>query len=464
MPQSEPCSATPPSAVADVRDAGLGRELALDARRRLAPAARRYNRSSPAATLNVTIDSVRSPRSTRATFARLCVNNAASTSSSIDSAICDVASAKRKRPRFLPPNARALPPCSARTGSVATSFAIGSSANTSVASAAIAKAAATAREVQADAAGRRGPAAPTRRSRAARRSATGKLATAAQAGEQQRFDGQERDEPATARRRATRARRSRRCARRRARTSGSRGSRSRSAGSSPSPRKTPRAASARAWGPGSGRAHRTRATGSSRETPRCRTRRATRAAASRAPRRRRRSRGTSRSSAACACSSETPGSQRARTRRRNRRAGPRSAVSRPTGNHSSVNGAKTSGRAPGVVPTKPRGATPTIVSGWPPTTSVLPSTAGIRGVRRLPIIIGEHDGRRRAVARRPARRARGRAPARRRAPRKIAARDEHAEPGAVLPSRPRLAWIDAARRQARRTAPRRARGRGTSDS
>ena len=123
------------------------------------------------------------------------MNNAASTSSSIDNAICDVASAKRKRPRFLPPNARALLPCSARTGSVATSFEIGSSANTSVASTAIAKAAATARGSRLDAAG-----AQARRlqrvDRAQHAERDGQARDRCEAREQQRFDGQERDEPA----------------------------------------------------------------------------------------------------------------------------------------------------------------------------------------------------------------------------------------------------------------------------
>ena len=170
-------------------------KLALDRVERLRLPLDANSRSSSGITLKVTIDSVRSPRSTRAMFARLCVNNAASTSSSIDNAICDVASAKRNRPRFLPPNARALPPCSARTGSVATSFDIGNSANTSVASTAIAKAAATARGSKLDAAG-----AQARRLQRVDRSQhaerDGQARDGREAREQQRFDGQERDEPA----------------------------------------------------------------------------------------------------------------------------------------------------------------------------------------------------------------------------------------------------------------------------
>ena len=69
--------------------------------------ARASSRSSSGINLKVTIDSVRRPKSTRAMLTRLCVNNAASTSNDIDNAICAVASVKRNRPRFLPPNARA---------------------------------------------------------------------------------------------------------------------------------------------------------------------------------------------------------------------------------------------------------------------------------------------------------------------------------------------------------------------
>ena len=41
----------------------------------------------------------------------------------------------------------------------------------------------------------------------------------------------------------------------------------------------------------------------------------------------------------------------------------------------SVIGTKSFARVPRVVPSNPRGATPTTVSGWPFTTSVLPSTS-----------------------------------------------------------------------------------------
>ncbi len=194
---------------------------------------------------NVTIDSVRSPKSTRAMLARLCANNAASTSNDIDSAICAVASVKRNRPRLLPPKVRVPFACNARDRVGADELRDRrhrehdgrdsrdrerrryQHANRDRTSMTLEAAAAAAR-----------------RSPHSTPNVMGKLNSAAAASEQQRLDGEQRIRACAAQRRATLAQRSRRSAQHRARTSDSRGSRKRSAESWRSPRRTPSAACA----------------------------------------------------------------------------------------------------------------------------------------------------------------------------------------------------------------------------
>ena len=60
----------------------------------------------------------------------------------------------------------------------------------------------------------------------------------------------------------------------------------------------------------------------------------------------------------------------------------------------SVIGTKTCGLAPSVVPSKPSGATPTMVRCWPLTISVSPTTPGIAVEPRRPVGVTEHDDQR----------------------------------------------------------------------
>ena len=89
-------------------------------------------------------------------------------------------------------------------------------------------------------------------------------------------------------------------------------------------------------------------------------------------------------------------------------------------------GTNTCGSHPSVVPSKPRGATPTMVSVWPLTMICLLSTVGSRAEARLPVVVAEHHDRRfaRRLCRRSSRAA-GRAPAAAEH-REIAAGHEHA--------------------------------------
>src|SRR6185503_1304936 len=84
------------------------------------------------ATENTESESALKPKSTRATLAKLCANQPASTSSAIDSAICAVVSDVRNRAAFLPPVDRTPWDCSAGLDSTRISFSAGIRPNTSV--------------------------------------------------------------------------------------------------------------------------------------------------------------------------------------------------------------------------------------------------------------------------------------------------------------------------------------------
>ena len=99
-----------------------------------------------------------------------------------------------------------------------------------------------------------------------------------------------------------------------------------------------------------------------------------------------------------------------------------------------VIGTNTSGLTPSVVPSNPRGATPTIVIVWPLTMSGWFEHAGIGAEARLPVGVAEHDDVRfaeRAVVVR--RRAGGRAPAAGRAPESSCRRPACPSPFCVWP-------------------------------